>query len=126
MLSLSGQYLPGMVVMRLAGYREHSRPIVSVTGIASALVAFFGGISIVLAAITAALCTGEESHKDKDKRYVAGIANGVFYLIGGAPAGSIVLLFTALPAAVIAALVGVALLVASLTNIRLCVEVTDD
>src|SRR5690625_7449911 len=95
MLSLSGQYLPGMVVMRLAGYREHSRPIVSVTGIASALVAFFGGISIVLAAITAALCTGEESHKEKDKRYVAGIANGVFYLIGGALAGAIVLFFTA-------------------------------
>ncbi|HLS16433.1 MAG TPA: benzoate/H(+) symporter BenE family transporter [Paenalcaligenes sp.] len=124
-VSLSGQYLPGMVVMRLAGYREHSRPIVSVTGIASALVAFFGGISIVLAAITAALCTGEESHKDKDKRYVAGIANGVFYLIGGTLAGSIVLLFTALPAALIATLAGLALLGAILTNIRLFVEDTD-
>jgi len=124
-VSLSGQYLPGMVVMRLAGYREHSRPIVSVTGIASAFVAFFGGISIVLAAITAALCTGEESHKDKDKRYVAGIANGVFYLIGGTLAGTIVLLFTALPSALIATLAGLALLGAILSNIRLFVEDTD-
>jgi|SRR5690625_528990 len=124
-VSLSGQYLPGMVVMRLAGYREHSRPIVSVTGAISALVAFFGGISIVLAAITAALCTGEESHKDKDKRYVAGIANGVFYLIGGTLAGTIVLLFTALPSALIATLAGLALLGAILSNIRLFVEDTD-
>src|SRR5690625_5506832 len=116
MLSLSGQYLPGMVVMRLAGYSELSCLIGSVTGIASALVSFFGGISIVLAAITAALCTGEESHKDKDKRYVAGIANGVFYLIGGTLAGSIVLLFTALPAALIATLAGLALFGAILTN----------
>src|SRR5690625_7321921 len=108
MLSLSGQYLPGMVVMRLAGYREHSRPIVSVTGIASALVAFFGGISIVLAAITAALCTGEESHKDKDKRNVAGIANGVFYLIGGRLACSIMLLFASVTASVIATVAAIA------------------
>lgn len=124
-VSLSGQYLPGMVVMRLAGYREHSRPIISVTGITSVFVAFFGGISIVLAAITAALCTGEESHKDKDKRYVAGIANGVFYLIGGALAGTIVLLFTALPSALIATLAGLALLGAILSNIRLFVEDAD-
>lgn len=123
-VSLSGQYLPGMVVMRLAGYREHSRPIVSVTGFVSAVVAFFGGISIVLAAITAALCTGEESHKDKDKRYVAGISNGVFYLIGGTFASTIVLLFAALPGALIATLAGLALLGAILNNIRLFIEDT--
>lgn len=124
-VSLSGQYLPGMVVMRLAGYKEHSRPIVSVTGFVSIGTAFFGGISIVLAAITAALCTGEESHQDKDKRYVAGIANGAFYLLGGTFAGTIVLLFTALPAALIAALAGLALLGAILNNIRLFVEDKD-
>lgn len=124
-VSLSGQYLPGMVVMRLAGYKEHSRPIVAVTGLVSFFVAFFGGISIVLAAITAALCTGEESHKEKDKRYVAGIANGVFYLIGGTFAGTIVLLFSALPSALIATLAGLALLGAILSNIRLFVEDAD-
>src|SRR5690625_2564965 len=91
-VSLSGQYLPGMVVMRLAGYREHSRPIVSVTGIASAFVAFFGGISIVLAAITAALCTGEESHKDKDKRFVAGMdVWGIYQLVGSRDVSSVLL-----------------------------------
>src|SRR5699024_11350944 len=62
---------------------------------------------------------------DKDKRYVAGIANGVFYLIGGTLAGTIVLLFTALPSALIATLAGLALLGAILSNIRLFVEDTD-
>lgn len=85
--------------------------------------AFFGGISIVLAAITAALCTGKESHPDPKKRYVSGIANGVFYLIGGTFAGTIVLLFSAIPSAVIAALAGLALIGAIVANIRLlCAE----
>jgi benzoate membrane transport protein len=42
------------------------------------LTAPFGGITTVLAAITAALCTGKEAHADPARRYVAGVANGVF------------------------------------------------
>lgn len=118
-VSLTGQYLPGLLVMRLAGYQQASaRAIVSGTGFISLIVAFFGGISIVLAAITAALCTGKESHADPSKRYVAGIANGVFYLIGGTFASTIVLLFTAIPPALIAALAGLALIGAIVSNLR--------
>lgn len=118
-VSLTGQFLPGLVVMRLAGYESSSRAIVSVTSLVSIGVAFFGGISIVLAAITAALCTGKETHKDPNKRYVAGIANGAFYLIGGTISGTLVLLFGVIPSAVIAALAGLALIGAILSNIKL-------
>lgn len=118
-VSLTGQFLPGLVILRLDGYQQSSRAIVGGTSLISIVMAFFGGISIVLAAITAALCTGKESHPDPKKRYVAGIANGVFYLIGGTFAGTIVLLFSAIPPAVIAALAGLALIGAIVANIRL-------
>lgn len=119
LVSLTGQYLPGMSVLRLAGYQAPSRAILAGTGAASLLVACFGGISVVLASITAALCTGKDAHPDADKRYVAGIANGVFYLVGATFAGSIVLVFSAFPSALIAALAGLALIGAITSNISL-------
>lgn len=122
LVSLTGQYLPGMAVLRLAGYRVPSRAVVTGTGLASLLTACFGGISIVLAAITAALCTGRDAHADPAKRYIAGIANGVFYLVGGAFAGTIVQVFTAFPSALIAALAGLALIGAIVSNIRILVS----
>ncbi len=119
LVSLTGQYLPGMAVLRLAGYTTPSRAVVAGTGLASVLVACFGGITIVLASITAALCTGKDAHPDKDKRYVAGMASGVFYLLGATFAGTIVLVFSAFPPALIAALAGLALIGAIASNIGL-------
>lgn len=119
LVSLTGQYLPGMAVLQLAGYRTPSTAVVTGTGLASLLTACFGGITIVLAAITAALCTGKDAHPDASKRYIAGIANGIFYLVGGAFAGSIVQVFTAFPSALIAALAGLALIGAIVSNIRI-------
>lgn len=117
LVSLTGQYLPGMSLLRLAGYQAPSRAVLTGTGLASLLVACFGGISIVLASITAALCTGSDAHPDARRRYVAGIANGIFYLVGATFAGSIVLVFNAFPAPLIAALAGLALMGAIANNI---------
>lgn len=122
LVSLTGQYLPGMAVLRLAGYSAPSRAVVAGTGLASLLVACFGGISIVLASITAALCTGKDAHPDADKRYVAGMANGIFYLLGATFAGTIVLVFSAFPPALIAALAGLALIGAIASNIGLLAQ----
>lgn len=122
LVSLTGQYLPGMAVLRLAGYSAPSRAVVAGTGLASLLVACFGGISIVLASITAALCTGKDAHPNSDKRYVAGMANGVFYLLGATFAGTIVLVFSAFPPALIAALAGLALIGAIASNIGLLAQ----
>ncbi|CAM4380843.1 benzoate/H(+) symporter BenE [Acinetobacter pragensis] len=115
-VSLTGQFLPGMAIIKLSGYDTPAKPILSVASIVSLGVAFVGGITIVLAAITAALCTGKDSHELKEKRYIAGIANGIFYILGGLFAGSIVMLFSLLPKELIAALAGLALLGAIATN----------
>lgn len=110
LVSLTGQFLPGMAILRAAGYRTPARPIIGVTSLVSLPFALFGGITTVVAAITAALCTGKDAHEDPDKRYVAGIANGLFYLVGGLFAGAIVSLFTSLPSAFVTVLAGLALI----------------
>ncbi|WP_180706072.1 benzoate/H(+) symporter BenE family transporter, partial [Streptococcus agalactiae] len=79
-------------------------------------------ITIVLASITAALCMGKDAHELKEKRYIAGIANGIFYILGGLFAGSIVMLFSLLPKELVAALAGLALLGAIATNISVAMK----
>jgi len=125
LVSLTGQFLPGMAILHLSGYRTPARPIITATSLASLGVAFFGGITIVVAAITAALCTGRDAHEDPARRYVAGIANGVFYLIGGTFAGTIVMVFTALPKEFIAVLAGLALIGAIAANVTAVVREED-
>lgn len=117
-VSLTGQFLPGMTILRVSGYHTPARPIITATSVMSLVAACFGGITIVVAAITAALCTGKDSHEDPGRRYVAGIANGVFYLIGGLFAGTIVTLFFALPKAFVAILAGLALIGAIGANVH--------
>ncbi|RSF42893.1 benzoate transporter BenE [Acinetobacter baumannii] len=122
LVSLTGQFLPGMAIMKLSGYDTPAKPIITATSIASLAVACVGGITIVLASITAALCMGKDAHELKEKRYIAGIANGIFYILGGLFAGSIVMLFSLLPKELVAALAGLALLSAIATNISVAMK----
>ena len=121
-VSLTGQFLPGMAILNLSGYDTPAKPIVSITSLASLAVACVGGITIVLAAITAALCTGKDAHELKEKRYIAGVANGIFYLLGGLLASSIVMVFSLLPKELVAALAGLALIGAISTNITIAMK----
>ena len=122
LVSLSGQFLPGMAILNLSGYDTPAKPIIMATSIASLAVACVGGITITLAAITAALCTGKDAHELKEKRYIAGVANGIFYLLGGLFASSIVLVFSLLPKELIAALAGLALIGAISANITIAMK----
>ncbi|WP_335971493.1 benzoate/H(+) symporter BenE [Acinetobacter pittii] len=122
LVSLTGQFLPGMAIMKLSGYDTPAKPIITATSIASLAVACVGSITIVLASITAALCMGKDAHELKEKRYIAGIANGIFYILGGLFAGSIVMLFSLLPKELVAALAGLALLGAIATNISVAMK----
>jgi benzoate membrane transport protein len=122
LVSLTGQFLPGMAILQGAGYSVRAKPIIGVTSLVSLPMAFFGGITTVVAAITAAICTGKDAHEDPSRRYVAGVFNGVFYLVGGLFAGTIVSLFTSLPAAFVAVLAGLALLGAIAGNLFAALE----
>ena len=125
LVTLTGQYLPGMALLRTSGYALPVRPVMTVNSIVSLGVAAAGGITIAIAAITAAMCTGRDAHEDPGKRYIAGVANGVFYLLAGLCAGSIVALFGALPKELVATVAGLALLGPIAANLGAMVAAPD-
>ncbi|QBL08790.1 benzoate transporter BenE [Rheinheimera sp. D18] len=110
LVTMASQNIPGVAVIRTSGYQTPVSPLITVTAASTLLLAPWGAFSLNLAAITAAICTGPEAHPDKTKRYVAGIAAGVFYLLAGLAGATVVALFAAFPKEMIAALAGLALL----------------
>ena len=110
LITLTGQYMPGMLVLRNDGFKTSASPIVAVTGLGSLLMAPFGSHAFNIAAITAAICTGKEAHEDPSKRWVAGIAAGVCYILVGVFGVTLASVFMALPATFITTLAGLALL----------------
>nr|WP_321331126.1 benzoate/H(+) symporter BenE family transporter [Alcaligenes faecalis] len=110
LITLTGQYMPGMLVLRNDGFRTSANPIVWVTGLGSLIMAPFGSHAMNVAAITAAICTGPEAHQDPSKRWVAGIAAGVFYILVGVFGVTLAAVFMAFPATFITTLAGLALL----------------
>lgn len=109
-VTMVSQNIPGIAVLRTAGYAAPISKVIGWTGIATLLLAPFGGFAINLAAITAAICTGPEAHADASRRYVAGLSTGVFYLLLGIGGSAIAALFGAFPTEFILALAGLALL----------------
>ena len=119
LITLTGQYMPGMLVLRNYGFKTSANPIVALTGLGSLLMAPFGSHAFNIAAITAAICTGKEAHEEPSKRWVAGIAAGVFYILVGLFGVTLAAVFMALPSTFITTLAGLALLGtigSSLTN----------
>lgn len=111
LVTLTGQYMPGMLVLRNDGFRTSANPIVTVTGLGSLVMAPFGSHAFNVAAITAAIATGKEAHEDPAKRWLAGIAAGVFYVLVGVFGVTLAAVFMAMPATFITTtLAGLALL----------------
>ncbi|KUL96163.1 benzoate transporter [Bosea sp. WAO] len=110
LITLTGQYMPGMLVLRNDGFRTSASPIVTVTGFGSLLMAPFGSHAFNLAAITAAIATGKEAHEDPARRWIAGIAAGIAYILVGVFGVTLAAVFMAFPATFITTLAGLALL----------------
>ncbi|WP_321363889.1 benzoate/H(+) symporter BenE family transporter [uncultured Celeribacter sp.] len=110
LITLTGQYMPGMLVLRNDGFKTSANPIVTVTGLGSLLMAPFGSHAFNIAAITAAIATGREAHEDPAKRWISGIAAGFFYVLVGVFGVTLAAVFMAFPATFITTLAGLALL----------------
>jgi benzoate membrane transport protein len=78
LVAITGQYLPGLAVLRNAGYPVPQRLLVGSIGGASTLLAPFGCHGITTAAITAALIAGPEGHDNPKERWRAGVRWGCF------------------------------------------------
>ncbi|MGO2451929.1 benzoate/H(+) symporter BenE family transporter [Pseudomonas taetrolens] len=109
LVALTGQFMPGMAVLRNAGFNTPASPIISASALGAMLLAPFGCHGLNLAAVTASLCAGKEAHENPKRRYIAALSGSATYLVFGIAGATLVSLFAAFPAALIAALAGLAL-----------------
>ncbi|WP_201863464.1 benzoate/H(+) symporter BenE family transporter [Microvirga soli] len=110
LVTMASQNLPGFAVLKASGYQPPSRPILAVTGLASMVTALFGAHTSNLAAISAAICTGPDTHPDPSKRWMVGPFYALSYLIFAAFSAALIGLIAALPPELIKTVAGLALL----------------
>ncbi|MBZ4015706.1 benzoate/H(+) symporter BenE family transporter [Streptomyces purpurogeneiscleroticus] len=109
-VTMASQNLPGVAVLRGAGYDVPVSPLMTWTGAANLLLAPFGAYGLNLAAITAAICTSEEAHPDRRKRYVAAVWAALFYLCVGVLGATVASLLDAMPHPLVLGIAGIGLL----------------
>ena len=110
LVTLASQNLPGLVVLRAAGYAPPAGKLIFWGGLTSTLLAPFGAHGVNLAAITAAICTGPDAHPDASRRWTVGVIYGLFYLVVALFAAPLAGLFIAMPNGALAAITGLALI----------------
>lgn len=109
-VTMASQNIPGIAVLRSFGYVPPTGSPIAVTGIFSMLAAPFGGHTVNLSAIVAALCAGPDAHADPSRRYWAAIFMGVFSVLLGLLASLVIALVEAAPPYLIETVAGLALL----------------
>jgi len=109
-VTMASQNIPGIAVLKVNHYNPMPGPLFAVTGLFSLFSAPFGGHVVNLAAITAAMCAGEDAHPDPGKRYWAAIIAGVGYVILGLAAGAVTAFVSLAPPILIQAVAGLALI----------------
>lgn len=109
LITMASQNIPGITVLKVNGYEPGPGLLFTATGIFSLLAAPFGAHAVNLAAITAAMCAGEDAHRDPRRRYWAGIISGIFYVVLGLLAGAVTAAVALAPAVLIESVAGLAL-----------------
>lgn len=109
-VTMASQNLPGVAVIRASGYEMPVSRLITLTGLATLVLAPFGAFALSFSAITAAMCMGPEAHEDRSRRYTAAVSCGALYVAIGLFGAVITGLLTAFPQELIVAIAGLALL----------------
>ena len=109
-VTMASQNLPGVAVIRTSGYDLPVSRLLTLTGLATLVLAPFGAFALNFSAITAAMCMGPEAHADRSRRYVAAVSCGALYVAIGLFGAIITGLLTAFPQELVVAIAGLALL----------------
>ena len=109
-VTMASQNLPGVAAIRAAGYDMPISKLITLTGLATLVLAPFGAFALNLSAITAAICMGREAHPDPAKRYMAAAACGLIYCVVGLFGAAVTGVLTAFPRELVVAIAGLALL----------------
>ena len=110
LVTMASQNLPGFAVLRANGYEPPVTEALGVTGLLSAFFALFGAHTISMAAITAAICLGDDVHPDRSQRWKVGLVYAVVWVALGLSGPVIVPAILAMPPAIIAVVAGLALI----------------
>ncbi|AMM26750.1 benzoate/H(+) symporter BenE family transporter [Variovorax sp. PAMC 28711] len=109
-VTMASQNLPGVAAIRAAGYDMPISKLITLSGLATLLLAPFGAYALNLSAITAAICMGREAHDDPARRYTAAVSCGAIYVVIGLFGAAVTGLLTAFPKELVATIAGLALL----------------
>jgi benzoate membrane transport protein len=109
-VTMASQNLPGVAVIRASGYQLPISRLITLTGVATLVLAPFGAFALNFSAITAAICMGPQAHADPARRYTAAAACGAFYVVIGIFGAVVTGLLAAFPRELVAAIAGLALL----------------
>ncbi|MBT9512252.1 MAG: benzoate/H(+) symporter BenE family transporter [Acidovorax sp.] len=109
-VTMASQNLPGVAVIRASGYDLPISRLITLTGLATLVLAPFGAFALNFSAITAAMCMGPEAHEDRRRRYTAAVSCGALYVAIGLFGAVITGLLTAFPKELVVAIAGLALL----------------
>jgi benzoate membrane transport protein len=110
LVTMASQNLSGLAVLKAAGYEPDAGPLIAGTGFVSLLTAPFNAHTTNLAAISAAICTGPDTHPDPKKRWLTGPFYALAYLVFAIFGASLVAIFAVLPQSLIALVAGLALM----------------
>lgn len=109
-ITMLTQNLPGIAIAKSYDFSVDNKVVMTGIGAVSVLLAPVGGFAFNYAAITAALCMGDEADDDRTTRYKAAMVAGAGYLLMAALASVVVVVFVVMPEAIIHLLAGLALL----------------
>ena len=109
LVTMASQNLPGFAVLRASGYQPPVASALITTGLASTLLSPFMGPQVNMAAITASLTTGPDTHPDPSQRWKVALPYGALYALVGLAAGLFVKVLGALPTDLVHAIAGLAL-----------------
>ncbi len=119
-VTMASQNLPGIAAIQACGFGDQRgaggdagipiSKVITLTGLATFLLAPFGAFALNLSAITAAICMGPEAHPNPARRYTAAVSCGAMYVVIGLFGAAITGVLTAFPKELVAAIAGLALL----------------
>ncbi|AMJ44766.1 benzoate/H(+) symporter BenE family transporter [Corynebacterium stationis] len=110
LVTMASQNLPGLAILKAYDYKLPWKRAMVSTGFMSSIAALFGGLTINLAAISAALSAGSESGVKRLRRWRSAMWSGNTYLIIGLLCSFIVVIISAAPVEVFSTLAGLALI----------------
>ena len=123
LVTMAGQNVPGFAVLKTFGYENvPARAVLVSSGLVSGVGAVFGAHVVNLAALSAAIMAGPDSHADRSKRWIATLTGGVTYVALGLAAGLAAALVSATPPLLITTVAGLAMLGALVSAVAAAIE----